>query len=202
MKSFFLYLLFSLNLSANDVVLIKDKRWNDEWSLHLYNELVNNNHQILKNDIVQSDLNTLSCPNYLNLSSEDKGKFWIYFFAGLSKAESSFNFKVRSVAPKGGHGNYGLLQISKRTGRDFCNLAPEEILIPEKNLSCGLKLMDYQLRGAPTKNGKITKKRTLNKIFTSPMFLWGPLRAKDYRGKKIVTQWMNKHTSMIPGCFK
>lgn len=195
---FCLCFLFISNILAQ-TVSINDTRWKQEWSEEI-KQAATLNTNLLSNTIEQKDLEILFCPNYNQLSENDKTLFWIYFFSGLAKAESSFNSNARSKAPKGGHGNYGLLQLSKRTARVLCNLNDKDILDPQKNLSCGIKLMNYQLKGAPNKNGKITKKRTLNRIFTSPIFFWGPLRQKDYRGKKILTSWMKSHIINIPNC--
>lgn len=198
----FLFLLFCL-LLPNSIfaeVKIEHKLWDAEWTQFIFQELTEQNHPLLQINPVKEDLVQLGCPGFESLTKEDKAKFWIYFFSGLAKAESGFNYKVRAKAPKGGHGNYGLLQLSKRTARELCNLEAKDILIPQKNLGCGLTLMNYQMRGAPNANGKITKKKIVNKIFTSPMFFWGPLRRDDHRGRKIVTNWAKKYNSSITAC--
>lgn len=195
------YLLSFSNAWAQDIQ-IENSKWKAEWTKALIEKMDENNSSFLNNHLNSEDLNTLYCPNYLNLTHNEKKQFWIYFFSGLTKAESGFNAKIRSKAPKGGHGNYGLLQLSKRTARVLCQLSPEDVYDPIKNLKCGITLMDYQLKGAPNDKGKITKKRTLNRIFTSPIFFWGPLRKKDYRGKKVLTTWMKTHTSKLPSCQK
>lgn len=200
-QTLLLFFILINNLSANTIV-IKNPLWKTEWSNALMEEFTKNSYAFLENPIVEEDLDTLFCPNYFKLSNDEKSIFWVYFFSGLTKAESSFNEKVRSRAPKGGHGNYGLLQLSKRTARTFCELNNEDVYDGVKNLKCGVRLMDYQLKGAPNQKGKITKTRTLNRIFTSPIFFWGPLRKKDYRGKKILTTWMKNHISQIPNCHK
>ncbi len=181
---------------------IEHPKWKQEWTTAIKVQLSQNSQSaLLQSSIYQEDTARLGCPNFNQLSAEEKIHFWVVFFSGLSKAESNFYERAKARAPKGGHGNYGLLQISKQTARNFCSLSPEEILIGDKNLECGLKLMEYQVTGAPTKNGKVTREKIVGRIFTSPMFMWGPLRKNDLRGTKKLTSWTNQHLAKIEKCL-
>ncbi len=197
-------LIISLSiLTLNAFALnIEHPKWKQEWTMAIKDELNQNSQSaLLQSSLNQEDTAKLGCPKFNQLNAEEKINFWVIFFSGLSKAESNFYEKAKARAPKGGHGNYGLLQISKQTARNFCSLSPEEILKGDKNLACGLKLMEYQVTGAPTKNGKITKEKILGRIFTSPMFMWGPLRKNDFRGTKKLTTWTTQHLAKIERCL-
>lgn len=181
----------------------KGPSWQDSWSKAISLEILSTKeHPLLTTEIHPEDVKKFSCSNFNQLTQEQKTAFWIVFFSALTKAESSFNPKARSKAPKGGHGNYGLLQLSKRTARDFCQLNDQvqEYYDPEKNLICGVKLLSYQIQGAPNKNGKLVRAKAKGRIFTSPIFFWGPLRAKDFKGRKRLMTWFEKQKDQLPFC--
>lgn len=181
----------------------KGPSWEASWSEAIYQEILGSeDHPLITTEIHEEDVKNLSCKNFNQLTKEQKTAFWIVFFSALTKAESSFNPKARAKAPKGGHGNYGLLQLSKRTARDFCQLndAEHEYFSPEKNLICGVKLLSYQIQGAPNKKGKLVRPNAKGRIFTSPIFFWGPLRAKDFKGRKRLMTWFEKQKDQLPFC--
>ena len=202
--------LASDNNTATSFVLPKiteSKRgpsWQESWSQKIFQEIITEkDHPLITTTIHSDDLKTFSCSNFNELAAEQKAAFWIVFFSALTKAESSFNPKARSKAPKGGHGNYGLLQLSKRTARDFCQLDETEengFYSAENNLICGIKLLSYQIQGAPNKKGKLVRAKAKGRIFTSPIFFWGPLRAKDFKGKKRLMTWFNQQKDQLPFC--
>lgn len=112
------------------------------------------------------------CPMYSRLGTIDQLNFWVQFFAAVSKYESGFDPTSRMVETTMGTdpmtgkqvASEGLLQLSYQdeTGWSFCdfdyqtdkqyaiNDIRRSILNPEKNLSCGIQILNNQVakRGA------------------------------------------------------
>ncbi len=161
--------------------------WQNEWTtLTQEKALILNSAALFTSHITGDDLKILDCMNFNNFSKEKKAIFWSLIIKSLAKAESNFHPIAKSIGKKSGFGNYGLLQISKRTARTLCGLERREDLFdPEKNLECGLHLLEYQLNGgAKDPSKKKTRPDAVGRIFTSPIFFWGPLRAHDFKGRK------------------
>jgi hypothetical protein len=206
MKFFLILLCFFLGQPVKAKIEINPYRhssWNNDWNESIIQEL--NQRQeaaIMSSKIDESDLLELNCPGYNYIENlESKKDFWIVFFSSLVRAESAFNTKVRSVAPKGGHGNYGLLQLSKATAREQCGLnSLEELTDPQEHLRCGVKLMSWQLEGAPGKSGKLIRPDLKGQLFGKHILLWGPLRQNDKRGRKLLVNWFKSHLDQLPFC--
>jgi hypothetical protein len=147
-KYFFILLLFSSN--AWPVVKINSYHkyeWKTEWTEALSNTLLHEDHKLMLNRFIdEDDLNELNCPDYNYASLEEKLDFWQVFFASLVRSESGLNEKARSPKMRG-HRSYGLLQLAPQTAKRFCDLTSIEndILDGAKNLSCGIKLLSWQL---------------------------------------------------------
>lgn len=202
MKFFFvLLILASATLQAKiEIEPYKKNSWNNEWNEAISQELDQHSH-MLTEALDPADLRELSCPGFNKTEDvEAKKDFWTVFFSGLTRAESAFNPKARSKAPKGGHGNYGLVQLSKRTAREQCGLSPEEIADPAAHLRCAVKLMSWQLKGAPISTGKLHRPDLKNQLFGKYILLWGPLRQNDKRGRALLTGWFKKHLEQMPFC--
>jgi hypothetical protein len=202
--SLFFLLLCSFSLHAKvEIASFAKNAWTADWSDALYEEISLSDYQsLLTMPIDEGDLTELKCKGYNQTTdSEQRKDFWIVFLSSLARAESAFNPKVRSIAPKGGHGNYGLLQFSKRTAREKCQLDTlEKIFNPKDHLRCGLKLLSWQLHGAPTGNGHFLRRDLKHQLFGKYIFLWGPLRQNDKRGRALLTGWFNKHLDQLPFC--
>lgn len=196
-------LLLSTTVSAKvEIQSFKKHSWDQSWNEFIKESIEQDSHSVMLSSLDESDLNELGCPGFNSADSESKIDFWVVFFSALARSESAFNVKVKSIAPKGRHGNYGLLQLSKRTARDQCRINdPENISDPKTHLQCGVKLMSWQLSGAPVKsNGKLLRPDLKNQLFGKYILLWGPLRQNDSRGRDLLVGWFKKHLDQMPFC--
>ena len=203
--SFIFVILFSFNALAKvEISPTKRHSWQESWTQVLSDEMSKDEYKSFMGlEVDTEDLKELGCVGYNRETDLEKRKdFWIVFLSALVRAESAFNPKAGSKAPKGGHGNYGLLQFSKRTARDQCDLKTmESIRDPLLHLPCGLKMLSWQLHGAPTKNGKFLRSDLKNQLFGKYIFLWGPLRQNDKRGRALLVGWFKKHLDQLPFCM-
>lgn len=193
----------STSLCAVEIAPYKKDSWQSSWTEALNAELGRSEYEsLLSMTIDEADLFELNCKSYNQLPDKDKRKdFWIVFMSALTRAESAFNPQAGSIAPKGGHGNYGLLQFSKRTAREQCGLDTlEKIGQPEDHLRCGLKLLSWQLHGAPNQKGKLHRPDLKGQLFGKKIFLWGPLRSKDKKGRALLVGWFKRHHRQLAVC--
>lgn len=204
MKWFLLcFLIFSeSSLAKVEILPFKKFSWDNSWNESISSELEEKAHSAMLGKLDEADLKELGCPGFNSADHEAKKDFWIVFFSALTRAESAFNPMARSKAPKGGHGNYGLLQLSKRTAREQCGLTPEGIAEAHGHLKCGVKLMNWQLSGAPTSSGKLLRPDLKEQLFGKYILLWGPLRQNDKRGRKLLSGWFKQHLNQLSFCTK
>ncbi len=205
MKSVFvlIFLLISFPVfSKVEIQSYKKSGWDNSWNDFITNALdKKENNEMLTEYIDHDDLKSLGCPGFNSADVDSKKDFWVVFFSGLVRAESAFNPKARSRAPKGGHGNYGLLQLSKATAREQCGIMdPKDIADPEMHLRCGVKLMAWQLKGAPVTEKKFMRPDLKGQLFGKYILLWGPLRQNDKRGRALLVGWFKKHLDQMPFC--
>lgn len=175
----------------------KNYSWDNSWNEAISSELdQKSNLMIMSGKIDDSDLKELGCPGYNSVTDNDlKKDFWVVFFSALTRAESAFNVKARS------HSNHGLLQLAKATARNQCGLKTmEEIADAGEHLRCGVRLMSWQLEGAPTTSGKQRRPDLKGQLFGKQILLWGPLRQNDKRGRALLTGWFKKHLDQLPFC--
>lgn len=175
----------------------KNHSWDNSWNESIAKELDQQLETVMMSGQIDADdLKQLDCPGYNKLTDNDlKVDFWVVFFSGLTRAESAFNTKARSK-----HGNLGLLQFAKATARTQCGLNVEEIADPDKHLRCGVKLMSWQLEGAPASNGKQRRPDLRGQLFGKRILLWGPLRQNDKSGRALLVGWFKKHLDQLPFC--
>ncbi len=178
--------------------------WKPEWSNAIREEILSGSKKdenILSMEIDEEDLEDLECVGYNKASIEDKTDFWIVFFSALTRAESGFNEKVMSPKSRG-HRSFGLLQLAKQTAKSKCDITPSEsnVLNGADNLRCGVKLMTWQLLGAPTSAGKKLRSDLEGQIFGKYIFQWGPLRQNDHRGRKLLVDWFKSHLDQLKFC--
>lgn len=196
-------LTFFINAAQAKVEIIpyRHSSWDNSWNDSIISELDSDSELPLMNiHIDNADLRELHCTGYNSVKDPElKKDFWVVFFSSLVRAESAFNTTVKSIAPKGGHGNYGLLQLSKHTAREQCGLSSDEFLAVDQ-LRCGVKLMSWQLSGAPSKNGKQLRPDLLGQLFGKHILLWGPLRQNDKRGRRLLVNWFKSHLDQLPFC--
>lgn len=200
---FFLPLFMLLNTSSiHAKVEILPYRtnysWDNSWNEAVASELeLEADSVIMNSEINIDDLKELDCPGYNNVTDKElKKDFWIVFLSSLTRAESGFNTKVRSRG-----GNIGLLQFSKATARINCGLkTAEEISEPNDHLRCGVRMLAWQLEGAPSSRGKMLRPDLKGQLFGKHILLWGPLRQNDKSGRKLLTGWFKKHLDQLPFC--
>ena len=184
--------------------LKKSSSWDNSWNEFISSAIDQKENIILVTDDVDlEDLKLLGCPGFNSADVELKKDFWIVFFSALTRAESAFNLKAHARAPKGGHGNYGLLQLSKATARVQCGIFdPKDIANPEYHLRCGVKLLAWQLKGAPSGSKKLLRPDLFGQLFGKGILLWGPLRQNDIKGRALLVGWFKKHLEQLPFCTK
>jgi hypothetical protein len=109
------------------------------------------------------------CPRFMQMSDDDKRRFWAYFFQALAGAEAGLEpttdihhtepeVQKKDTVTKRMVRSEGLLQLTYMDATRYgCNFdwdrdkqLPEKdpaktILQPENNLSCGVKILDNQL---------------------------------------------------------
>lgn len=196
-----LFLLISISTLHSKVQILPYKSnysWDNSWNEAVRDELEHEAESVIMNHkIDREDLKELNCPGYNSVSdSEFKKDFWLVFLSSLTRAESGFNTKVRSRG-----GNIGLLQFSKATARINCGLkTTEEIVGPNDHLRCGVRMLSWQLEGAPAANGKMLRPDLKGQLFGKHILLWGPLRQNDKRGRKLLTTWFKKHLDQLSFC--
>jgi hypothetical protein len=177
--------------------------WKDRWTVALKDELKKDEYgeKFLQLKIDEEDLQSLSCPGYNQASFEEKKDFWVVFFSALTRAESAFNEKAVSRASRG-HRSFGLLQLARVTAKGKCSIiSPEKsVLNGEDNLRCGLRLMSWQLLGAPDKSGKNHRPDLVGQLFGKTIFQWGPLRQDDHSGRKLLVDWFTGHLDQLKFC--
>jgi len=89
------------------------------------------------------------CPAYDELNVRDKKNFWVYLLSSMTELESNHNPAVQYVeAFNDAKGNRvvsrGLLQISIESGNGYgCGFkTASDLHDPEKNLDCGLRILN------------------------------------------------------------
>ena len=182
----------------------KNYFWDNSWNDSITNEIdQKHNNAMISEYVDQDDLASLGCPGFNLADSDAKKDFWVVFMSSLTRAESAFNTKARSRPSKSGHGNYGLLQLSKAIARDQCGINnPKDIADPATHLRCGVKLLAWQLKGAPVSETKFLRPDLKGQLFGKRIFLWGPLRQNDRTGRALLVAWFKKHLDQLPFCPK
>lgn len=178
--------------------------WKPEWSQALKEELNKEEYSkesssLLNIEIDVEDLTELSCTGYNKASMDEKKEFWITFFSALTRAESAFNPKAVSGKSRG-HRAYGLLQLARQTAKSRCGMDSKAVFNGEENLKCGIKLIQWQLQGAPTKSGRKLRSDLERQLFGKYIFQWGPLRQNDRSGRKLLVTWFKNHVDQLSFC--
>ena len=208
---YFVLVLCITNFAFADVEIKaynKKYSWKREWTLKIIEELDKDffhedKNSLLNIKINKDDLSILDCVGYNEASRDDKKDFWVVFFSALTRAESAFNENARSVILKG-HRSWGLLQFAKQTAKVYCSIDPPKssVLNGGDNLFCGLKLISWQLQGAPLASGRKIRPDLDGQLFGKKMFQWGPLRQNDFRGRLLFVNWFKDHLRQLKFCKK
>ncbi|MDD4975630.1 MAG: transglycosylase SLT domain-containing protein [Bacteriovorax sp.] len=208
LNAIMVFLLFGRTALADIQIQSYKKKysWKNEWTSSILEELRKDEYRVgekafLNLEIDEEDLDQLECDGYNKASLDEKSDFWVVFFSALTRAESGFNEKARSRKSRG-HRSLGLLQLASATAKTQCGIIPPEssVLNAQDNLKCGIKLMSWQLHGAPTSSGKKLRSDLEGQIFGKQMFQWGPLRENDHQGRKLLTNWFKDHLNQLNFC--
>lgn len=124
------------------------------------------------------------CPNYRNLTKEQKKTFWLQFSAQLCEMESNFR---PSESYRESNGTYSNGLFSMSVG-DACGIMKkwEDTMDIKKNIDCAIKTMRYQLQ---EKNYICTNHKQ------GICEYWGPLR-EGQQGAVV----NRKYTANLPYC--
>lgn len=190
--------------AAVEINSFKNSSWEKSWN-HVISKTLDDEQyfHMLDEALDESDLKELNCLgfNQSTTSRDEKKDFWLVFFSALIRAESAFNPQARAYVPNGKQGNYGLLQFNKTTARDRCDImSVKELLEPSSQLSCGVHLLSWQLKGAPSKSGKLLRPDLRWQLFGKNILLWGPLRQNDKNGRKLLVSWFKDHLNQLSFC--
>lgn len=162
---------------------------NREWSEHIYRELPALGPALLSSQ--PSDAK-IFCPNYKNLSQSERKQFWAFFISTMAKFESNFNPKASLTEGfKDNTGRYvvsrGLLQISLESSKSYgCGFkTAAEIHHPQKNLSCGLKILNHWMKI----DGRIASKTNMG--WRGGARYWAVLRQGPKDSYRSIVKWNN-----------
>ena len=133
------------------------------WSAYLQNIILNRWSTLLQG----ADDMEVFCPNYHNLSNEERANTWAALFVGVAKYESNYDHTMRFHESTMGTDSVtklpvyseGLLQLSYQDirGYSFCDFdwdvdskldkddPKKTIFDPYRNLDCGVGIMSRQL---------------------------------------------------------
>jgi hypothetical protein len=158
-----------------------------EWTSHVYIELDRLGQDLL--DVIPADIVTY-CPNYKNLSYEERKKYWIYLISAMVRFESNFD---TNVSYKEGFNDSrgkpvisrGLLQISKESANGYeCGIYDEKNLHdPLINLSCGVRILDRWVSRDGRIAGKVSGK------WRGAARYWAVMREGDKTSYKSILSW-------------
>lgn len=139
---------------------------------------------------------TRFCPRYGSLAPDERKLFWLRFFSVLSEMESTFDSQNVTHDKKVGPNIYssGLLQLSLASSQYKpygCTMIREQrdLLDPQKNLSCGVRIMAHFLR----KDGTATGFVDLAGSWLGGARYWAPLRHDYLRtssGRRKLDEWI------------
>ncbi|WP_323036684.1 transglycosylase SLT domain-containing protein [Pararhodobacter sp.] len=126
-----------INATTNDMEVAA--RWDHRPEADLWNSAM---MQALRTDgaemlaLTPEDIQTW-CPGYADASEDERAAFYVAFFSGLARFESTWNPRA-----SGGGGRYrGLLQISPQTAQHHdCSLPEAGLFNGAANLACAVRI--------------------------------------------------------------
>lgn len=155
-----------------------------DWSNHLYAEMDRLGQDLL--DVVPADAATF-CPNYKNLSYNDRKKYWVFIMSVMAKFESGFKTNssyTEDFTDSRGNNviSRGLLQLSIESAKGYdCELASaQDLHNPLKNLSCGVRILDRWVG----RDGRIGGK--INSQWRGGARYWSVMREGDKTSYKTI----------------
>ena len=129
---------------------------------------------------VPADVETF-CPGYATAAPRERAAFYVAFFSGLARFESTWNPRAA-----GGGGAYrGLLQISPATASHHdCDLPEAGLYDGAANLACAVRIA----------NAAVTRDGVLARGAGGVAADWPPMRNADYRREVAA------FTAALPQC--
>ncbi|HPD91928.1 MAG: transglycosylase SLT domain-containing protein [Rhodobacter sp.] len=129
---------------------------------------------------VPADVTTF-CPRYESATARERAAFYVAFFSGLARFESTWNPRA-----SGGGGAYrGLLQIAPATARHHgCDLPEAGLYDGAANLACAVRIA----------NAAVTRDGVLARGAGGVAADWPPMRNPDHRREVAA------FTAALPQC--
>ncbi|UOF01543.1 transglycosylase SLT domain-containing protein [Bdellovibrio reynosensis] len=156
----------------------------DDWTTHVHQQLSVIGTNLLS--VVPADYPAF-CPKYKSLSTSDKKIFWTFLMAQMVRYESNFDpdeYYTESFTDSNGDKivSRGLLMLSFESANAYgCNFQTQnELHDPEKNLSCGIRILDRWLSRDKRIAGKIDGQ------WRGGARYWSVLRSSSDKYLKIV----------------
>lgn len=101
------------------------------------------------NDLAGMSTGVAACPNWREMSVDEKKHFWVWVMASISKIESTCNAGARNGGTSNGVG-VGLVQLDERKSQRSWrgdNCKTQTIIGTNDNLRCGLDILGELLKG-------------------------------------------------------
>ena len=183
-----------------ETIRIKSKstrgKWNCSYTKAIYTELAKVQFKSLfEQDLNKSDLKKLQCPNYNNLSREEKQKFMIVYLAALSKSESDFQ-PTDSYKEKDGTVSMGMLAIDRRAANKatqvFGEISDGDLEQPELNLKVGLYILKNQLLSSTYRGRLLTGDK-------KEAYYWSVIHNED-KQLEIINDLESNRSSLPSSC--
>ncbi|UOF01542.1 hypothetical protein [Bdellovibrio reynosensis] len=166
-----------------------------QWTSHVLRQLDVIGTDLL--DVIPSDYATW-CPNYKNLTYNERKDFWAYLLSQMTRYESGFapeKFYTESFSDSKGKKviSRGLLQLSIESGNAYgCGFrTSKDVHDPEQNLACGVRILNRWVG----KDGRIGGNS--GRQWRGGARYWSVLRSSSGSYQKIV-----KATKSISICQK
>lgn len=125
--------------------------WEDYAISDRYSEYVEEGLELYGSDLLSSDLlvdDAGFCPNYNELSVDERMAFWVMMVSSIAEHESRFDTDAE-YREKNGKYSRGLLQLGFSSTRGYnCGLENQYELNsnPRKNLHCGVKILNHWIK--------------------------------------------------------
>ena len=178
---------YDLDRSSSDLY------WRNEYSEFL-NSTFDDEHfePLLSQKINEDDLKAINCPQFNNLSKDEKKKFYIIYLAAISEASSDYNPKDESYSRSDKTTNYGLLQIDPKSAEQHASSVLEKpidknhLITYQTNLKAGAYILKHQVAG----------KIATGRLFPENIYYWPVLK----NARKRVLNTFQKNSSNLPFC--
>lgn len=180
------------------------------WGRKHYTEAAAQALDSVGTDLLRSTPKDISdwCPNYKNLGTQDRKKFWVYLISSLAQFESDFQpareykepSSLKGACPQHSHGRVvstGLLQLSGKSATAYFDEGCEsrqgtpitcanrtQLQDPKVNLKCGVAIMNKWV----AKDGVIQGKSGSKSLGAARY--WSPFRSEKKRNK--MKAWASK----------